>query len=313
MAARIHPTAIVAPGARLADGVEIGPWCRVGPDVVIGKDSVLEGPSVLDGRIVLGERVRVFPFVSIHHHPQDLKYRGEESRVEVGDDAQIREHTSVHAGTEGGGLVTRIGRRNLIMTGIHFAHDVCTEDDVVVGSSSAIGGHVHIESQAVIGGSVAMHHFVRIGTLAMVSMSRVLGDVPPYALLGRNGLLGVNLVGLRRRGYAPAAIRELQAGYRRLFPPLGVAGERAERSYTGRLAELTEDCAGRSGPEAELLGDLLDYLNRRRVEGRIGHRPLELALFTRNEASEDGEASEGGGEEGGGGGATGGAGDARDG
>ena len=158
-----------------------------------------------------------------------------------------------------------------------------------------------------------MHHFVRIGTLAMVSMSRVLGDVPPYALLGRNGLLGVNLVGLRRRGYAPAAIRELQAGYRRLFPPLGRAGESAERIYTDRLAELTEDCAGRSGPEAELLGDLLDYLNRRRVEGRIGHRPLELALFTRNEASEDGEASDGGGEEGGGGGAAGGAGDARDG
>ncbi len=237
-----HETAIVDPRARLGDGVEIGPYCIVGPDVELGDSVILHSHVVVAGRTRVGARSQIFPFASIGHRPQDMKYAGEPSELIIGSDNMLREHVTMSPGTEGGGMVTRVGDRGLFMMGAHVAHDCQIGDRVIMANNATLGGHVVIEDDAIIGGLSAIHQFVRIGRHAMIGgMSGVEHDVIPYGLATgeRARLQGLNLVGMKRHGLARADMQTLSQAYARLFGPEDTLAERVER-----LAAELGDAAG---------------------------------------------------------------------
>ena len=231
MSVNIHPTAIVEPGANIDDGVIIGPYCIVGADVSLGEGVELVSHIVITGRTEIGPRSRAFPFASIGHRPQDLKYRGEPSRLEIGADTVMREHVTVNPGTEGGGMLTRIGDRCLLMVGVHVAHDCRIGDGVIMANNATLGGHVSIDDFAVLGGMSAVHQFVRIGRHAMIGgMSGVENDVIPYgSVMGNRAYLsGLNIVGLKRRNFSRDVIHDLRKAYRLLFAEEGTMAERLD-------------------------------------------------------------------------------------
>lgn len=225
----IHPTAIVADGATIGAGVRIGPWCSVGANVVIEDDVELVSHVVVDGHTRIGAGARLYPFCTAGLPPQDLKYKGEPTRCEIGPRTQVREHVTIHRGTVTGTGVTRVGADCLLMAVVHVAHDCAIGNNVIIANNVVMGGHVAIADNAVIGGAAALHQFVRIGRGAMVGgMSGVEGDVIPFgSVLGnRARLAGLNLVGLKRRGYDKAQIHALRAAFRVLFRGEGVFAER---------------------------------------------------------------------------------------
>lgn len=227
----IHGSASVERGADLAAGVRIGPFCHVGAEVVLEADVVLESHVVVAGRTRVGPGTRLFPFASVGHQPQDLKYRGEPSELVIGARNTIREHVTLNPGTAGGGMVTRLGNDCLIMAGAHVAHDCQLGDHVVLVNNATLGGHVTIEEFAIIGGLSAVHQFVRIGKHAMVGgMSGVEQDVIPYgSVMGNRAVLsGLNIVGLKRRNFGRESIHDLRAAYRLLFAQEGTFQERVE-------------------------------------------------------------------------------------
>ena len=229
---KVHATAIVDPQARLGEGVEIGPYCVVGPDVTLGEGVILHSHVVVEGRTEIGARTQIFPFASIGHQPQDLKYAGEPSELIVGSDNMLREHVTMNPGTEGGGMVTRVGDRGLFMVGAHVAHDCQIGDRVIMANNATLGGHVVIGDDAIIGGLSAVHQFVRIGRHAMIGgMSGVEHDVIPYGLATgeRARLQGLNVVGMKRHGLARADIKVLSEAYGRLFGEEDTLAERVER------------------------------------------------------------------------------------
>ncbi len=216
----IHPTAVVAPGASLGAGVTIGPFCVVGEDVSLGDGVVLHSHVVVTGRTTVGDRTKVFPFASLGHQPQDLKYRGEPSRLEIGADTVIRENATLNTGTEGGGMLTKVGDRCLIMVGAHVAHDCIVGNNVILVNNCTLGGHVQIADNAILGGLSAVHQWVRIGENAFVGgMSGVENDVIPFGTVigNRAQLGGLNLVGLRRSSYAREDVHALRNAYKLLF------------------------------------------------------------------------------------------------
>jgi UDP-N-acetylglucosamine acyltransferase len=226
----VHPTAVVAEGARLAAGVRIGPFCVVGPDVSLGEGVALESHVAVAGVTEIGPRTRVWPFASIGHAPQDLKYRGEPTRLVIGADCLIREHVTMNPGTVQGAGLTRVGDRGLFMVGVHVGHDCVIGDDVVFANNATLGGHVEVGEQVVLGGLSAVHQRVRIGRGAMVGgMTGVEKDVIPYGLVigDRARLAGLNLVGLKRRGVAHEEIHRIRAAYRAIFLGEGALAERA--------------------------------------------------------------------------------------
>lgn len=197
----VHPTAIVAPGAEIARDVEIGPYAVIGGDVKIGRGTKIGSHAVVEGISELGEENRIFSHAVIGSPPQDLKYRGEKTTVKIGDRNTIREFVTVNTGTSGGGGRTVIGSDNLIMAYCHIAHDCVLSDRIVMANGATLGGHVVLEDRVIVSGLTALHHFVRIGRLAMLGgCSKVVVDVPPYALFGGNpaGVHGLNVVGLKR-------------------------------------------------------------------------------------------------------------------
>ncbi len=229
--AQIHPTAIVAHGARLADDVVIGPYCVVGECVVLAGGVRLISHVVVDGRTTIGERTRIFPFASIGHEPQDLKYDGEASSLEIGADNTIREHVTMNPGTAGGGMVTRIGDHCLFMVGAHVAHDCQIGNYVIMANNATLAGHVVVEDHALLGGLSAVHQFVRIGRHAMIGgMSGVERDVIPYGqVMGdRARLHGLNIIGMQRRGFSRDDIQSLRSAYNCLFGDTGTLSERVE-------------------------------------------------------------------------------------
>jgi UDP-N-acetylglucosamine acyltransferase len=219
-ARRIHPTAVVDPGAELAEGVTIGPYATIGCHVRVGRETSIGPHAVVEGRTSLGERNRIFQFASVGARPQDLKYRGEASRLEIGDDNIIREFTSISPGTEAGGMLTRIGNQNLFMVNSHVAHDCIIGNRTVLANAASIGGQVVMEDHVIVGGLAGVHQFVRLGESAILGAGTMASmDVPPFcnATGDRARLHGLNLVGLRRRGFAPALIQSLKRAYRILF------------------------------------------------------------------------------------------------
>ncbi len=228
---QIHPTAIVADGAELGEDVEIGPYCCVGAGTVLEDRVKLIAQVVVDGRTRIGEGTRVFPFASVGHEPQDKKYRGEPSRLEIGRNTVIREHATLNPGTQGGGMLTRVGDDCLIMIGAHVAHDCLIGDHAILANNATLGGHVEVGDWAILGGLSAVHQFVRIGRHAMVGgMSGVEHDVIPYgSVMGnRARLSGLNVVGLKRRGFSRETIHALRNAYRLLFAQEGTMAERLE-------------------------------------------------------------------------------------
>jgi UDP-N-acetylglucosamine acyltransferase len=228
---QIHSTAIVAPGARLADDVVVGPYCVIGEHVALAAGVNLKAHIAIDGRTTIGERTRIFPFASVGHEPQDLKYDGEASSLEIGADNTIREHVTMNPGTTGGGMVTRVGNHCLFMVGCHVAHDCQIGDHVIMANNATLAGHVVIEDHALLGGLSAVHQFVRIGRHAMIGgMSGVERDVIPYGqVMGdRARLHGLNIIGMQRRGFTRDDIQGLRSAYNYLFGDAGTFSERVD-------------------------------------------------------------------------------------
>ena len=232
---QVHPTALVAEGAQLGAGVRIGPYCVIGPEVVLGDGVVLESHVAVAGVTRIGARTRIWPFASIGHQPQDLKFRGERTELHVGSDCMIREHVTMNPGTVGGGGLTRVGSRSLFMVGVHIGHDCLLDDDIIMANNATLGGHVEVGRFAVLGGLCAVHQKVRIGAGAMVGgMTGVEKDVIPYgSVIGdRARLAGLNLVGLKRRGVERDTIHSVRACYRTIFQ--GGEGSLAARAEAAR-------------------------------------------------------------------------------
>ena len=246
--AQIHPTAIVEDGARLGEGVRIGPYCHVGSQVVLGDNVELVSHVAVAGITSVGEGTRIFPFASIGHQPQDLKFKGEPSRLEIGRNNQIREGVTMNPGTEGGGMLTRVGDGGLFMTGAHVAHDCMVGNNVIMANNATLAGHIEVGDFAFVGGLAAVHQFCRIGPHAMIGgMSGVEQDVIPYGMVmgNRARLTGLNLVGLKRRGFEREDIGRLRAAYDQLFADKGTFTQRLEEvaaAYAGTavVREVTE-------------------------------------------------------------------------
>ncbi len=228
----IHPAAVVSPQAELGEGVSIGPFCTVGPNVEIEDGARLVSHVAVDGHAHIGADAVLYPFCTVGLEPQDLKYRGEPTRCEIGARTQVREHCTIHRGTASGRGVTRIGADCFIMAVAHVAHDCTIGDHVIIANNAVMGGHVSIDDHAVIGGSAAIHQYVRIGRAAMIGgVSGVEGDVVPFgSVIGnRARLAGINVIGLQRRGFTKAQIQRLRIAFRTLFSDQGVFAARVEQ------------------------------------------------------------------------------------
>lgn len=250
--ARIHPSAIVHDGAVIGAGAEVGPFSIVGPEVVLAPGVVLKSHVVVTGWTEVGEDTVIFPNACVGEIPQDLKFRGERTRLVIGKRCRIREGATLNTGTEGGGGLTRVGDDCLIMTGAHVGHDSMIGDRVVLVNNVAIAGHCHIGDDVIIGGLSGIHQWVRVGRGAIIgALTMVTNDVIPYGLVQgpRGELDGLNLVGLKRRGVERAEISALRAAYEALAKGEGSFHERAERlhaSATGHVREVTEFILGQS-------------------------------------------------------------------
>ena len=216
----IHPTALVDAQVELAEDVIIRPYTIIGPEVSIGAGTSIGPHVVIEGRTSIGQRNQIYPFVTIGFAPQDVTYGGEPTQVSIGDDNIIREHVTIHRGTPRGGGVTRIGNHNFIMAYAHIAHDCVLGDHVIMANGATLGGHVSVDDHAVLGGLVAVHQYTRVGAHAYIGgLSPVGQDIPPYTLASsdRATLHGLNLVGLKRKDFSPAAIHALKHCYRIIF------------------------------------------------------------------------------------------------
>lgn len=250
--ARVHPTAVVDESAIVGERTRIGPFSVVGPDVTIGRGCEIGPHAVLEGPTVLGDGNRVFQFASIGAPPQDTKYRGEPTRLVIGDRNVFREGVTVHRGTATGTGVTRVGNDGLYMAYAHVAHDCVLGNHVVMANSAALAGHVTIEDYAIVGGLVAIHQHTRIGESAMLGGgAMVVMDVLPFCIAvgDRAHLAGPNVVGLRRRGFSDEAVREVRSAYRILFQSklkleAAVVRLRAEFSGSPRVAQMVRFIEG---------------------------------------------------------------------
>jgi UDP-N-acetylglucosamine acyltransferase len=242
---QIHPTAIVERGAAIASGARVGPYCHVGAKVELACD---------------GEATRIFPFASIGHQPQDLKYRGEESSLVIGRRNIIREYVTMNPGTTGGGMVTRVGDDSLFMAGVHVAHDCTIGDHVIMANNATLAGHVVIGDYAFLGGLSAVHQFVRIGQHVMVGgVTGVERDVIPYgSVMGdRARLVGLNMVGLQRRGFSREDVQALRIAYQMLF-----------ENGSGTLAERVDAVAARF-PAVKPVSDIIEFIRADNARGLV--------------------------------------------
>ena len=223
--------AFVETGAQLGASVTIGPFCTVGPHAVLGEGVELVSHVAIAGRTSIGARTRVFPFASIGHQPQDLKYHGEPSTLTIGADCLIREGVTMNPGTEGGGMITEVGDKCTFLANSHVAHDCRMGSNVILSNNVMLAGHTRIGHYVILGGGSAVHQYVRIGDHAFIGgLAGVEHDVIPYgmALGNRAHLAGLNLIGLRRRAFSREAIHDLRRAYRLLFAQEGTLQERVE-------------------------------------------------------------------------------------
>jgi len=248
--ANIHPTAIIEPGAQIGAGCHIGPYCTVGAQVSLAMGVELISHVAIAGLTTIGAATKVWPFASLGSQPQDLKFKGEQTRLDIGADNMIREYVTMNPGTSGGGGVTRIGDGNLFMNMVHVGHDCHVGNNIVFANSVALGGHAVIGDNAVIGGLAGIHQFVRIGQGAMIGTgASVVNDVIPYgSVISPRGVLGgLNLVGLKRRGADREAMNGLRAAYKALFA--------ADSTLMDRAHGLADEM-----PDNPLVQDMLEFV-----------------------------------------------------
>ena len=252
---RIHPTAVIADDAELADDVRVGPFAMIGPKVRVGPGTQIGAHTVVKGPTIIGSNNKIYPFASIGDDPQDKKYAGEETRLEIGSNNIFREYCSVNRGTVHDEGVTRVGSNCLFMAYTHIAHDCQLGDEIIFANNASIAGHVHIGDWAICSGFVAVHQFCRIGAHAFVgAYAGLRQDVLPYIMIIGNEATprGINSEGLKRRGFSPEQIRNLKEAYRLIFKS-GV-----------RLAEARETLREQSAerPELRLIVEFLEQSER---------------------------------------------------
>lgn len=220
MNARIHPTAIVHPAAAIAEGVEIGPYSVIGEHVKIGKDTKIASHVLIEGWTTIGERNRIHSFTCVGTPPQDTSYKNEETYLIIGNDNIVREYSTLHRATTKADRKTEIGDRNFLMSYIHVAHDCKLGNNIIMANNAAFGGHVTVDDYAVLGALVGIHQFVRVGAYSMIGgQSAIVLDVPPYvnATGNRAQLYGLNLVGLKRKGFSEKTLGDLKKAYKIIF------------------------------------------------------------------------------------------------
>ena len=247
----IHKTAIIDSKAKVSSSAKIGPYTFIGPNVEIGYDVIIHSHVNISGNTKIGDGTIIFPFASIGNVPQDLKYKGEDTKLEVGKNNKIREYVTISPGTKGGGGLTKIGDNCLFMISSHIAHDCNIGNNVIIANNVPLGGHVTIEDNVVIGGNSAVQQFTRIGKLAMVGgMTGVLHDVIPYGLSigNRNYLQGLNLIGLRRSNFDNKNILGLSKAYKEIF---------ATKNLTDNLNKLNGVFK-----ENPLVKDVIDFITK---------------------------------------------------
>lgn len=231
MEAVIHPTAVVEDGAKIGAGVKVGPFCMVGPQVELGDGCELVSHAVVAGRTTVGARTRIFPFASIGHIPQDLKYHGEPSTLTIGSDCVIREGVTMNPGTEGGGMATVVGNNCAFLANSHVGHDTKVGNNCILSNNVMLAGHVTVGDFVIFGGGSAVIQFARVGSHAFVGgLAGLENDLIPYgmAMGNRAHLAGLNIIGLRRRGFTREQIHEIRRAYRLLFAEEGTLAERVE-------------------------------------------------------------------------------------
>ena len=242
----IHPTAVVSPGAELGTGVKIGPYSIIGADVRIGNDSIIGAHVVIEGHTEIGERNRISPFSSIGIAPQDVAYKGEDTRLLIGDDNVIREYVTISRATTKEEWTTVVGNRNYIMAYAHIAHDCYLGDMVIMSNVATLGGHIKIGDHSIIGGLAAVHQFVRIGAYAFIGgKSGIVKDVPPFMIAAgpRARLYGINRKGLSRQGFSEETIDGLKKAYRIIW--------RQNKRFSQGIKQVGKEVT--STPELEML------------------------------------------------------------
>tara|TARA_B100000780_G_C21098249_1_gene443061 strand:+ start:1042 stop:1821 length:780 start_codon:yes stop_codon:yes gene_type:complete len=247
----IHKTSIIDSKAKISDNVEIGPYCVIGPKVEIKSNTIIYSHVNICGKTIIGKGNKIYPFSSIGNHPQDLKYRNEETDLIIGNDNTIREHVTINPGTVGGGGKTTIGNKCLFMISSHVAHDCVIGNNVIIANNVPLGGHAVIEDNVVIGGNSAVQQFTRIGKMAMIGgMTGVLHDVIPYGLStgNRNSLQGINLIGLRRAKFKNKDILGLSEVYKKIF---------ATKNISENISMLN-----RSFQENQLVKDVIEFITK---------------------------------------------------
>lgn len=246
----IHPTAVIDPDAELDPGVSVGPYCVIGPQVRIGKGTRVGPHTVIQGPSRIGQDNQIFQFASVGEAPQDKKYSGEATSLEIGNRNVIREYATIHRGTVQDAFTTRIGNDNLLMAYTHVAHDCQIGDHVIMANAASLGGHVHVQDWAILGGFCIAHQFCQIGAHGFCAMGSVLTkDVPPYVTVSGHPAkpYGINAEGLRRRGFAEETIQQIRRGYKLLYK----SRLKLEEAVVA-LRELADSC-----PEVAIMADFV--------------------------------------------------------
>ena len=247
----IHNTAVIDPKAKISSGVSIGAFTVIGPNVEIGENTIIQSHVSIIGNTKVGKNNKIYPFASIGNDPQDLKFDGEVTKLEIGDNNKIREYVTVNPGTKGGGGLTKIGNNCLFMVSSHIAHDCLVEDNVILANNVPLGGHAHIEENVIIGGNSAVQQFTRVGKSSMIGgMCGVVRDIIPYAMVhgNRSILQGLNLIGLRRKNIPNKEILVLTEAYKEIFK---------DENLTTNLKNLKEEYR-----KNELVNDVVKFLEK---------------------------------------------------
>ena len=247
----IHKTAIIDPKAKISSKVSIGAYSLIGPNVEIDENSEIQSHVSIVGNTKIGKNNKIYPFSSIGNDPQDLKFNGEKTNLEIGDNNKIREYVTINPGTNGGGGLTKIGNNCLFMVSSHIAHDCTVGNNVILANNVPLGGHAHIEQNVIIGGNSAVQQFTRVGKSAMIGgMCGVVRDIIPYAIVhgNRSILQGLNLIGLRRKNVPNKEIMILNESYNQIFK---------NENLTENLKSLNEELK-----QNELVKEVIDFLEK---------------------------------------------------
>ena len=247
----IHQTAIIDKKAKLHGSVKVGPYSVVGPNVEIDENTEIQSHVSIVGNTKIGKNNKVYPFASIGNDPQDLKFKGEETKLEIGSDNKIREYVTINPGTNGGGGVTKVGNNCLFMVSAHIAHDCFVGDNVVLANNVPLGGHAYIENDVIIGGNSAVQQFTRVGKSAMIGgMCGVVRDIIPYGIVhgNRSILQGLNLIGLRRKNIPNQDIKILSDAYKQIFK---------NKNLTENLNSLNKDMK-----KHELVKEVISFIEK---------------------------------------------------